>query len=885
MKSTVPEQATWVTSDASAWWLRDASYTQPSGDYEANCYMDLWHNPANENSITFDDGNCEYHSRSYYCQPIKTTTTTTTTAGITITEAEALLKVAIEKGSASKQLLTLEAGRLEYLADYLTARATQIGENSDLGRRGGGVTNMMKIATDWAEEVKAGLADARAIAAQLVTRIEEGEYCIQNELKNDNSLAKAQEETENIDKLIPQATAAFDTMMTHQDLISPRLDAADTSTYSKITGYFDASKTDVPTTCSGPSVVKPIAGKSYAECAAACNAQNENCIAFTFFPSKMCFLHRKITGMTSYTGCNTSFVDASDSADDQTRLSCVVKSAEFVAQHPEDTRADSIKWKEVGTYCPVYDDEGVTFATPITLTALAFKEGSYIISAPGVYELTEDVSFHPETTLSSGVSSSDVTFPDPTSEMYPQLGGYFLGFFAAIVVQADNVTIDCKGFEIEMSLEYHRRQRYFAIIELGSKPFNSGTGPPQLANSLLTTAEMVSPNNVVIQNCNLGRSAHHGIHGNSPQGVTIKNTNIKDFEVGGIHFNGASNVDIQNVKIGPSHKETYQAYLSQSNFIDHLMNSLMPMNPEINVHRKDAKVTIKGVEHAVHDVFMTLHTALHAFYESGVLTDLPIFRDTGSTTDPTGLPDGSAVYGIVIHKTDPAAGDFGSCTLEDAIAAGTSVSDIKIDAVTIDDLSVDVRQITRLLLDGNQVMGPAGDVFDFDRITNDDDHYVGTLLSDAQLAVGAFKAYLADKVDADILTYFFGATHMPSSILDWAAKGNEAYADSSASAGTEFSCFGDSMSHANKGAVGFFANHITSGDIGSIVINYVANTGEVDADPTKCVHADYKGADSRGVAVVNCAEGAVNLNGVAVGGVTSAHGAAIEKDDGGLDTR
>merc|ERR1719174_1802639 len=48
MKSTVPEQATWVTSDASAWWLRDASYTQPNGDYEANCYMDLWHQPANE---------------------------------------------------------------------------------------------------------------------------------------------------------------------------------------------------------------------------------------------------------------------------------------------------------------------------------------------------------------------------------------------------------------------------------------------------------------------------------------------------------------------------------------------------------------------------------------------------------------------------------------------------------------------------------------------------------------------------------------------------------------------------------------------------------------------------------------------------------------------
>jgi len=44
--------------------------------------MDLWNNPANENSVTFDDGSCNYHSSSYYCQSLKTTTTTTTTAKV-----------------------------------------------------------------------------------------------------------------------------------------------------------------------------------------------------------------------------------------------------------------------------------------------------------------------------------------------------------------------------------------------------------------------------------------------------------------------------------------------------------------------------------------------------------------------------------------------------------------------------------------------------------------------------------------------------------------------------------------------------------------------------------------------------------------------------------
>jgi len=60
----------WVTSDGSSWWLRDSAYTQPSGDYTANCFMDLWQNPINGETVTFDDRDCEVHSTSYYCQPV-----------------------------------------------------------------------------------------------------------------------------------------------------------------------------------------------------------------------------------------------------------------------------------------------------------------------------------------------------------------------------------------------------------------------------------------------------------------------------------------------------------------------------------------------------------------------------------------------------------------------------------------------------------------------------------------------------------------------------------------------------------------------------------------------------------------------------------------------
>ena len=48
-------QATWRTSDGSAWWLRSQKYSEPTPDYTANCYMDLYGAPPSENSVTLPD--------------------------------------------------------------------------------------------------------------------------------------------------------------------------------------------------------------------------------------------------------------------------------------------------------------------------------------------------------------------------------------------------------------------------------------------------------------------------------------------------------------------------------------------------------------------------------------------------------------------------------------------------------------------------------------------------------------------------------------------------------------------------------------------------------------------------------------------------------------
>merc|ERR1711920_1215194 len=67
MKSTTAQQGSWRTTDGSAWWLRDAKYNEPNGDYHANCYLHVY--DVNPNNVRFNDGNCNYKSNAYLCQP------------------------------------------------------------------------------------------------------------------------------------------------------------------------------------------------------------------------------------------------------------------------------------------------------------------------------------------------------------------------------------------------------------------------------------------------------------------------------------------------------------------------------------------------------------------------------------------------------------------------------------------------------------------------------------------------------------------------------------------------------------------------------------------------------------------------------------------------
>ena len=66
MRSNIAQQGSWRTKDGSAWWLRDARYNEPNGDYHANCYLQVY--DVNPNNVRFNDGNCGHSSTDYFCQ-------------------------------------------------------------------------------------------------------------------------------------------------------------------------------------------------------------------------------------------------------------------------------------------------------------------------------------------------------------------------------------------------------------------------------------------------------------------------------------------------------------------------------------------------------------------------------------------------------------------------------------------------------------------------------------------------------------------------------------------------------------------------------------------------------------------------------------------------
>jgi len=522
------------------------------------------------------------------------------------------------------------------------------------------------------------------------------------------------------------------------------------------------------------------------------------------------------------------------------------------------------------------------------------------------WELAENIVFDPSP-----------IFPPTDSTTHLQSDGYFLGFFAAIAIEGERITLNCKGYKIEMSEKFHKHQRFFSNIELGSRAFIAGAGPPPLARPETTPGDLRPAKKIKIKNCKLGRSSHHGIHGNNAEEIEILKSTITEFEVAGIACNGCKGVKIADVEIGPSIADTFPAALSQAIFLDRMVNTLQEQDTYLP-KAFELPVQIRGQTRKANEWFSTLRTELHHFLNGTEYSQTdPEKTPLASVLKKQGTmkPDGSAIYGIILHKKGPAVGTFGAHPMSAALTDGSMQLGTSITNVNIHDLELVVESwisLHQAVQDADyvgptptrQVQGPAGAVFRATHLacynataTRVKGAYKGNSMSDAWIAVGAVlqnasdwdkyaKATLqttaaataeqtAEASEADIiyqrLAQYYNASFIPKDIRDWAA-GN--YSLDYYKFKTK--CDGDAMSHFNKGAMGVRLEYLESPVLREVTIRNIKNLGGPFENETMCSVPSYVGNDARGTVITNCVNVQWNDRSISTGLIAGYGGNAID---------
>ena len=424
---------------------------------------------------------------------------------------------------------------------------------------------------------------------------------------------------------------------------------------------------------------------------------------------------------------------------------------------------------------------------------------------------------------------------------------------------SDNVFLDLNDKTISMSPEFLLRQRFFSVVQLGERPFKAATGPPQF--SFMDKVPFFA-SNVVISDGQLGVSSHMGIHGVENSNIWINHVHIRDFETGGIQLNGARDVHITNVEIGPSlgHPNSVArvpglATLSQALLLLRIVDGEFIENEDV--------------------AFEQLRTSVES-YISQVLAGGSIAESERVFANDDGIPDGSSLYGIVLHAAKPAIHDFASCPQFDGEEDGHSFGPASLKDVTVRDLLLKTDEVVSMQAGGSPVMGPAGDVMQIFRIQDENGNYVGNPLSEAQLALGRLRLAHTGESEDEIFR-LYGATNIPSEFVAW-TEHTMTWDSMISAVGGQFVCMKDAMTHHNKGVMGVRVEYYHDVSYDNVRVEGFENVGRA-SDISHCTGDDYaySGNDARGFTMSYVS--GISAEHVTVRGMASPRGFAYGVED------
>jgi len=475
----------------------------------------------------------------------------------------------------------------------------------------------------------------------------------------------------------------------------------------------------------------------------------------------------------------------------------------------------------------------------VKLVQSDFNNGTVRIRKPGIYQLGENIIFHPN-------PDNDFLPTTDQSTLYPRgmNGPYHLGFFAAITVEAPDVIIDLNGFTIKQSTLHNLQQRFYAHIEVANSPFIPGQGPHSF------TDDYVAANRLLITGGTLGVSSHHGVHGNTANNVVIYNVVMNEFEVAGVALNGTTLGVLGSLTLNGITKairvlSSYPQALFLKRKLKALKESSNPTET-LNVNSSD----VKNFTQAIADLENDLDNAK----TSVVSGETP----SNFMGNQTGKYDGN-MYGIVLNVNGIVIHDF----LQERTDSAIGNENILVHSVSMD--NIETHPVEIIALDrtaastgaygsGRQV-GPFGDVFDVRELTTiTDDKYVytGNSLGNGQLLLAKHKI---NNPSASA-----GTVNLEAETIAWAESASgDATADLNQilvpTGSRSLVANGDSMGHLMKGNIGLFISGGINIRVDNCTIQNVITRG-TDVGNTDLTNNGtapdpqyFKGGDSVGIAI------------------------------------
>lgn len=466
-----------------------------------------------------------------------------------------------------------------------------------------------------------------------------------------------------------------------------------------------------------------------------------------------------------------------------------------------------------------------------------FKNGPVYLTNPGVYRLMEDIEFNPFPTFSNIFDSL---------ASYPEANHHFvLGYFAAIIINGQNIELDLNGFTLKQSILHNLQQRFFALIELADRPFMPGQGPANFGTQITTCS------NITIRNGILGLSSHYGIHGNSMDNVKIRDLTIYNFEVAGISLNGAHNLTIENVEI----RHNYQHIKVNGLF----SNAIFTAKKLMIKQRRDAYASL-----IVDSQQVTIDTIINRLVTSIVdtYTDITNNQPIGTTNPDSKLYDNAGnnflldgnCYGIALNSVGLLVNEYKQnyeARNSNVVLSNITITDIKskpVEYLTFTETPLDNLGLNpQTFPEVNK--GAFGDVLDYFRYVDEN---------------GKFTC----KDNPLVLGQILGAVKVSDVIINWISSGSSDFYNRI----TQFTILNnlDIMAHVFKGTIGLFISSGNSVSCNNITIKNIYNYSPPGKEEFVQRPNDYIGSRVAGVTVASSQN--INFNQILVDNLYSENG-------------